>query len=323
MPFSSFALLLVLAAVPTASVLVCADRLFLLYGRRSGRLTGSRRLIERKSVWIPAVACIAGTALCVAYAFLVEPDWIEVTRTEIAVSGRVMGKERFRIVHLSDLHLEGWGSRERTVVTRVRELAPDLIVLTGDYMNDRGAQSDLVKFLKLIDAPHGVWAVGGNWDGKFPVADLFAGLGPKYRYLQNDYALLESDGRRLLIVGQDYHGGKSLEELVDGASPDTYRVFLQHSPDAVDELPRASVDLFLCGHTHGGQVRLPLYGALVTFTRQGKRFEQGLYRLAPPATANPRGTAVYVNRGIGMTGIAPRVRFLARPEIAVIELVSP
>jgi len=320
MPLASLALLVLLASLPVVAALVCAERVRLHLRRRHG-LVGAPRRIERRLVWIPCAAILVGFIACVAYAFLVEPHWVEVTRTEIAVDRPVLGQPRFRIVHLSDLHLEGGlGRRERAVIERVRELKPHLIVLTGDYMNDRGSQNDLVNFLKALEAPHGVWAVGGNWDGKFPTADLFASGG--HRYLQDDYELLEAGGGRLLIVGQDWPGGKSLAQLVDGASPDAYRLFLQHSPDAVDELPRGSVDLMLCGHTHGGQVRLPLYGALVTLTRQGKRFEQGLYRVAPPATANPRGTAVYVSRGIGMTGIAPRLRFLARPEVAVIELVA-
>ena len=77
----------------------------------------------------------------------------------------------------------------------------------------------------------------------------------------------------------------------------------------------AGVDLQLSGHTHGGQVRLPLYGALLTLSAMGKRFEAGLYRLGE--------MALYVNRGLGMEGgAAPRVRFLCRPEITVFDLLG-
>ena len=88
---------------------------------------------------------------------------------------------------------------------------------------------------------------------------------------------------------------------------------------ASDELqgrdPGQRVDLFLCGHTHGGQVRLPFWGAVITLSKYHKRFESGLYDF--------EGVPMYVNRGVGCEGgSAPRVRFLCRPEVAVIDLVS-
>jgi hypothetical protein len=72
------------------------------------------------------------------------------------------------------------------------------------------------------------------------------------------------------------------------------------------------MDLYLCGHTHGGQVRLPFYGALVTFSRYGKKYEAGEYIVG--------NTVMYVNRGVGMENNAPRIRFLTRPEVALIEV---
>jgi predicted MPP superfamily phosphohydrolase len=75
------------------------------------------------------------------------------------------------------------------------------------------------------------------------------------------------------------------------------------------------VDLFLCGHTHGGQVRLPFWGAVITMSKHHKRFESGLYDVG--------GVPMYVNRGVGCEGgSAPRVRFLCRPEVAVFDLVK-
>jgi predicted MPP superfamily phosphohydrolase len=88
---------------------------------------------------------------------------------------------------------------------------------------------------------------------------------------------------------------------------------LYHKPDLVPEISARRFDLYLTGHTHGGQVALPVYGALITLSKFGKRYESGLYREGE--------TAIYVNRGIGMEGgAAPRVRFCAKPELTVIEL---
>jgi uncharacterized protein len=94
--------------------------------------------------------------------------------------------------------------------------------------------------------------------------------------------------------------------------PDAYSIFVYHYPDEIYAVA-GKVDLYCAGHTHGGQVALPLYGALLTLSRFGKRFEAGLYEVD--------GTQLYVNRGIGMEGSgAPRVRFFARPEITVYEI---
>lgn len=91
---------------------------------------------------------------------------------------------------------------------------------------------------------------------------------------------------------------------------------MYHSPDLVEDLPPNAVDLYVAGHTHGGQVALPFYGALVTLSRFGKKYEAGLYHVGD--------TTLYVNRGIGMEGgPAPRVRFCARPEITVFEIGRP
>ena len=77
-----------------------------------------------------------------------------------------------------------------------------------------------------------------------------------------------------------------------------------------------NVDLYLCGHTHGGQIAMPFYGALITMSKFGKKYEAGMYTVGD--------TILYVNRGIGMDGgPAPRVRFLARPEITVFEIHPP
>lgn len=84
------------------------------------------------------------------------------------------------------------------------------------------------------------------------------------------------------------------------------------APDLVEDLTGA--DLYLAGHTHGGQVRVPGYGALVTFSRFDKKYEMGRYDV--------NGTALYVHRGVGFEPGLPKVRFLCRPEIAVFDLVG-
>ena len=181
----------------------------------------------------------------------------------------------------------------------------------------------LVKILGSLDATYGIYGVPGNWDRKFEIRNLFeraaSERGKKWPLLlDEDYKLISRKGRKLLLLGMGVYPHGSLTQLLEGASPDAFRIFLAHMPDAVDEInslpPGEKVQLFLCGHTHGGQVRLPLWGAVLTLSKYHKKYEMGLYQV--------RETAMYVNRGIGMEGgFVPRVRFLCRPEVAVIDLV--
>jgi predicted MPP superfamily phosphohydrolase len=90
-------------------------------------------------------------------------------------------------------------------------------------------------------------------------------------------------------------------------------VLLHHSPDYLEEASRAGYDLVLSGHTHGGQVRIPGFGAIITMSRFGRRFQAGLYVQGD--------TRMYVNRGLGLEGgMAPRIRLFCRPEVAVLDL---
>ncbi|MBE0695350.1 MAG: hypothetical protein IH586_00335, partial [Anaerolineaceae bacterium] len=106
----------------------------------------------------------------------------------------------------------------------------------------------------------------------------------------------------------------TLRRLAADIQPDAFTLLLYHPPDLIYEASLVGIDLYLCGHTHGGQIRMPLYGAIVTASAFGKQFEAGKYQLGP--------TVLYVSRGLGMEGgFAPRARFLAPPEIVVVDLI--
>ncbi len=205
------------------------------------------------------------------------------------------------------------------MLLEVSRAAPHMVVLTGDYMNVREGGVALVEVLRYLGGlriPHGVFGVEGHWDAKFPVRRIFESSGAVL--LDDETRLIEREGRRLRLVWQGIYPGRRLKDLLEGLDDGAYTIYLHHWPDAVEELmgrgPGRRVDLFLCGHTHGGQVCLPLWGAVVTGSRLHKSYERGLHRLA--------GVHMYVNRGVGMQGGAvPRLRFLARPEVAVIEIV--
>ena len=154
------------------------------------------------------------------------------------------------------------------------------------------------------------YVVRGNWDNPEP-EPLFAGTGvQELRGVPQPITIGENT---VVISG---HSSDSMETVVSAFLPvpaHQFRIYLHHFPDRIYEVARENVDLYLAGHTHGGQVALPFYGALITFSKYDKQFERGLYRV--------QNTWLYVNRGIGAEGSrAPRVRFCSRPEITVIDL---
>lgn len=325
-------LLFLIFVAPVAAGLVCAWWVWVRVLRKRGMIAPEERiLVERPWFILPGLVLLVLYVLAFLWGTLVEPDWVQVTRTEIRVSRPVLGEPRFRIVHLSDLHLEGEGARERELIRLVRKQKPHLILLTGDYLNTHRSAGTLVKLLTAMEAPFGIYGVPGNWDRKFEISALFRGVAEQRNaetplLLKEDYKLIQHEGSKLLLLGLELTPHRSLSELLKGASPDAYRIFLAHSPDAVDQVrslpPGQHVDLFLCGHTHGGQVRLPLWGAVIVLSRHHKKYEMGHYRIPPPDDAVQHETHMYVNRGVGMEGgIVPRVRFLCRPEVALIELV--
>lgn len=247
--------------------------------------------------------------LCLLYAAFVEPYWPEITVVRLETPK--LQNAVLRIVQISDLHCDSKARLEPRLPELVNALKPDVIVFTGDAINIADTHGLFQRTLAAMHAPLGKFAVRGNWDYQFRV-NLFAETG--FKELGLDAVRLEKDGQTFMIGGIDYFKGRFSQRTIRQLDPQTWNVLLYHSPDLVSYLGGSPIDLYLCGHTHGGQVSLPFYGALATRSRHGKAFEAGLY---------PVGSmAVYVNRGIGMAGNGPRVRFFARPEITLFE-ISP
>lgn len=278
---------------------------------------------------------LGGAMLCAlgpAYATQVEPHWIEVTRLDIALPGMSEALEGFTIVQLSDLHIGPHVAVDhiRRAVALTNALEADLIILTGDFVYGSAEYgSACARELACLRASFGVYAVLGNHDA-WTDADEVAGSLKEVGLvvLRNERQALTMAGTRLWLLGIEdtgYTGGffsdfrvmwqearDALGILLQGIPTAEPRLLLVHNPDFTEMLPRGRIDLILCGHTHGGQVRLPFVGAPVVPSCFGQKYVSGLVR-RPDAP-------VYVNRGLGL--IAPPVRFLCRPEITQLRLRS-
>ena len=285
---------------------------------RLGRRQWPRRLV----LGLAALAGLnLGVALLLVDSFYIEPQALGVTTLTVSAPG-LPGGRSLRVVHLTDLHVERLTPRERELPGRVAALQPDVIVLTGDYLNqeyvnDPAAQQAARAVLAQLHAPLGVYAVTGTVDRPEDMDAMFSGL--DIVVVHNEIRRLDVPGAEVYVVGVEgaygahFSAAEALPALMREVPPAAYTLLLYHMPDLIETAAGLGVDLYLAGHTHGGQIRLPFYGALITFSAYGKQYEMGRYTVGP--------TTLYVSRGIGLEGLGlPRARFLCPPELELMVL---
>lgn len=268
----------------------------------------------------------ATTATLALYATDYERHNLEVTHHTIKLPRLPKALDGLRIVHLTDLHYRHFAETSylRKVVAKVNELAPDLVLLTGDFASkltfgSRRRSAELSQpeaaLLDGIHCPHR-FAVLGNHDhmvGPRVIARALEAHG--FPVLQNRYLPFEHNGAGLWIAGVQsaLKGSPDLDAAVPPQLQNSHDpvILLAHEPDFADRAAaHGGIDLILSGHSHGGQVRVPFLGA-PKLPAMGRKYVQGLYALAG-------GTQLYVSRGIGAMNLP--LRFLCRPEIAVLTL---
>lgn len=261
--------------------------------------------LSKRAVFVHILATVG--ILCFMYGYYIEPYWIEVETVEIRTEK--LNHTSLKVVHISDVHCDLKIRNEKKIVEIINEIGPDIIVFTGDTLNTSSALTTFKGMMSGLNAGIGKYAVRGNFDVWFwPDIDLFGNTG--FQELDGDIISLEKGGEKFQISGLSSGNGDMSSNMLKDISADQFNMFLFHYPDLIEDLKGLNVDLYLAGHTHGGQVALPVYGALMTLAKYGKKYEAGRYDVD--------GTVLYINRGIGMeAGHAPRVRFLARPEITV------
>ena len=201
----------------------------------------------------------------------------------------------------------------RSVVDRVNALEPDLAVITGDLVTEDTRWIDgVAQELGRLRARHGRFAILGNHDYWTHGAGISAALERNdIVHLRNTSVRIGGPGGlRLLGIDDHWTGNDDLEAAMAGVGSHEPKLLLMHSPDLLFPASRAGVHLALAGHTHGGQVRLPGWGALIVPSQHG--FEAGFYEAG--------ATKMYVNRGVGTLDL--KVRAFCRPEVAAFVLRS-
>lgn len=238
-------------------------------------------------------------------------------QTEVPIQGLDGALEGFTIVQLSDIHYLPFTQIDliEQAVAKALSRKPDLIVLTGDYVtHEADTIFGVVQALGRLNAKYGVFAVLGNHDARAGARIVRQGLEEAgITVLHNRGFAFDVGHAQLNLAGVDdcIWGHPDIKAALDGLVADAPTLLLAHEPDVIDDFSEAGpITLQLSGHTHGGQVRLPILGTPV-LPKLGEKYVHGLYRV--------NGSWVYTNRGLGMVSMP--IRFNCPPELTEITLV--
>ncbi|MFJ7936269.1 metallophosphoesterase [Sporosarcina sp. NPDC096371] len=263
------------------------------------------------------ILCIVVIGIIV-YAFKIEPKRLVTREFDVELSSE--SRESIRVVQFSDTHLGPDYSLQQLekLVERINELEPDIISFTGDLIDVPSAfegRSEISGILGKLTSKYGKYAIWGNHDyggsGVRFYEDIMIKSG--FTLLRNQNSVIELDsGQKITMIGLDdaMLGHPDIEKSIAGVGSQGAKLLLLHEPDLVDKIEADHFDLALAGHSHGGQVVVPLLGPLVT-PPMAKIYTKGMYQLTTD-------TSLYVNSGIGTTKIA--IRFWNPPELSVFEL---
>ncbi len=242
-----------------------------------------------------------------------ESDQLSVERVTLPIKNLHPALEGLRIVQLSDIHVGPYTKADfvQKAVTLANGLNPDVTVLTGDYVwHDAESMFELSPVIAQLNARYGVYTILGNHDIWTDVKVIMAGMKEaKLPLLVNEGVPVNVGKGTLWLAGLDdgWSGRPDLAAALAGVPSDATVALLLHEPDLADEYSLdGRISLQLAGHSHGGQVRLPLVGPpLLPYL--GRRYDMGLFRV--------RGGWLYTNRGIGV--ITPPIRLNCRPEVTL------
>ena len=275
-----------------------------------GKLRPTLRLDARKNriatIWTGVFALLMGLVL---YARHIEPRWIAVREQPVPLPGL---REPLRLVIFSDLHSDNRFDLDATVAERINQQKPDVLIFLGDALNSPDRAPAFRAALSSMRARYAKLAIRGNWDTWFwDDIDLFGGTG--FVELSKGWREIPAGDNTLRIGAHAFLDDNRPDVAIGQVPPgDGPTIFLYHANDYVHAAAKAGVDLYLCGDTHGGQIQIPIWGALFSVGRLGRDFVRGDYWEGH--------TRVHVTPGVGVERSLP-LRLGVRPEITLLVLM--
>nr|WP_205092481.1 metallophosphoesterase [Thalassobacillus pellis] len=254
------------------------------------------------------------------YARYMEPDMLTIQTETIKNTSIPESFQDFKIVQFTDTHVGFHYSLDqlKNVVDTINQQQPDLILFTGDLVDkphEYTWDEDIVSVLEQLQAPHGKYWIYGNHDhggyGTEVVKKTMADSG--FTVLQNSSTAIQKGNGLFYLAGLDdvMLGRPNLEKALQGVDPSVFTIMMVHEPDYADYVKRFPVDVQLSGHSHGGQIQVPLFGYLVT-PPHAEKYVEGFHELGDYPLQ------LYVSRGLGTTRLP--YRFLCKPELTVFKL---
>jgi len=271
------------------------------------------------------------------YATRIEPNRLVIRRLTIEFEPSRLPFEKLTILHISDLHIKGHRDPKAWMIDRIRAIDSDLIAITGDFIELDSGTDLCVELISRLRSRLGVYAVLGNHDyfhnDSGVITQILNAVRNVIRFnprLRNDTAtlarkleqrnvrILNNESVRLLVngshlwlvgVNDPISGQDDLPRALEGVPEKDFSILLTHSPESSFAAQERGVDIVLAGHTHGGQVKIPLIGAVVSRTRGRVPTISGIKKMG--------STWLYVSAGLGAS--VP-LRFLSPPEATLIEL---
>ena len=296
---------------------------FIMSSRPELRSPSRRRFLKQTALALSSAPFVAGT-----YGLFYGRLNLETTHQRIKLGQLPKAFHGFRIVQLSDLHISTFMSADEIgrYVAIANQLKGDLVVLTGDFVTyDPSAQASVVQALSALKAPFGVFGCLGNHEYMTQIEESITRLfaSKQIRILRQERVPIQSQHETLNLIGIDYeqarfskdHEGHLVDRYMERSEnlvmPGVVNILLNHTPNAFDRAAELGIDLMLSGHTHGGQLSLEFLHRGLCLSRLVTTYVSGWYQKAR--------SQLYVNRGIGTIGFP--IRFGARPEITLVELV--
>ncbi len=239
---------------------------------------------------------------------------LELVEIEIAIPNLDPGLTGLTVGNLTDFHLGKVCTQDyvRHAIDRLMERQPELLAITGDFVNYPRHLDSCFDLLKGISAPLGVYVVRGNHDFWVGAEDIDRRIRQLGMTLLHDRAVeVERNGAPTLVAGIESPwnmAGVPLDFIPPDA--DKLKIVLSHTPDEFPRLARQNPHLVLSGHTHGGQICIPFFGSVVVPSNYGRKYERGFFREGE--------SLLYVSRGIGCH---PPIRTLCKPEVTLFRFV--